>query len=177
MFERFKDSNKFSFNKDNITRFTPNNPCDGFFFYKGILTYVELKSTHGNITFNQPIEVQEKGKAKPMIKTSQVLDLLKRSKYKDVVCGLIIRFENIDKKTEISNPYIGFVEINDFVKWTKKCNKKSMNVNEFKQISLKIEYKQPKVSYIYNLEKMLETIKKANDIKVLRMLNKNIDNK
>lgn len=158
LFERFIDSNKFN-GDSGITRFTPENPCDGFLFDKGIITYVELKTAQtGSISFNQPPYFQEKGKAKPSIKAHQVKSLVERSKYEGVKAGLLVEFSDRQTKTKLIEGGCFFIDIETFVTWTEYCGKKSMNVEDARYFGTVVEYKQLKVNRRYDIAGMLERI-------------------
>jgi len=148
---RLVDSNKFGNNKG--TRFTPKNPCDFIMYSYPNVYYLELKSTLvNNISFNQPVTVQEKDKPKPDIKSEQVSALLKYSQYRGVIAGLILRFE--DKNTHDGETY--FIDINDFVNWTCKINKKSINKNDAKELGIFIDSSMLKVNKNYNMGKFIK---------------------
>lgn len=155
LFERFKDSNKFSFNQGGATRFTPENPCDCFLYDGELLVYAELKATYSSLSFNQPVMVQEKGKAKPAIKSHQVKELVARSAYNHVMCGLIIEHE--DTKTGTKRAF--FIEINKFVRWTEQCGKKSINIKDMVQIGIPINAVTRRGRNVYDMKELMDRLK------------------
>lgn len=159
LFERFIDSNKFN-GDSGITRFTPENPCDGFLFDKGHLIYCELKTAQtGSISFNQPPYFQPKGKAKPSIKAHQVKSLVERSKYEGVKAGLLVEFSDRQTKTKLIEGGCFFIDIEAFVTWTEYCGKKSMNVDDARYIGTEVSAKKLKVNSRYDIAGLLERIK------------------
>ena len=160
LIERYKDSNKFGYSDQ--TRFAPENPCDFHIFDGNTLYYVELKSTtSSSMSFNQPPDVQEKGRTKPMIKAHQIKALLERSAYDNVVCGLIVDYADRQTKTEFIPGGTYFIEINTWYEWAKSCENKSMNLQDTQRIGVNIEREKLKTNYRYNIKKLLEEIEKG----------------
>lgn len=115
------NDNASSWSGGNNTRFTSTNECDYIFFNSVTqkLFFLELKTTKSSITFwNERFE-----KGNFQIKKNQILGLEKFSKYKNVYCGFIFNFRNKENHTY-------YVEINDFNKYIKSINKKSINEND-----------------------------------------------
>lgn len=159
LFERFIDSNKFN-GDSGITRFTPENPCDGLLFDKGHLIYVELKTAQtGSISFNQPPYFQPKDKPKPSIKAHQVKSLVERSKYEGVNAGLLVEFSDRQTKTKLIEGGCFYIDIETFVTWTEYCGKKSMNVDDARYIGTPVDSVKLKVNSRYDIRGMLERIK------------------
>ena len=155
LFERFPDSNKFGQSGGNGIRFTLNSPCDCLVFDGYKLSYLELKHTENtSISFNQP--PYEKTKQTVMIKPHQVKSLMERSKYHNVVCGLVLDFADRQTKTSIIEGGTYFIEINKFVEWCNTVDKKSINQDDCKMIGTKINRIKKKVNYIYDIKGLIE---------------------
>lgn len=159
LFERFKDNGKFGFSEQ--TRFSSENPCDCFMFDGNTLYYMELKSTIGSsISFNQPVEIQPKGKPKPSIKSHQVKSLLERANYNNVYCGLLLDFDDrTNKKGEVIEGGTYYIDIQTFVGWTRSVDKKSINKTDAEFIGIKVDKVKKKVNYTYDIRKLLDDIK------------------
>lgn len=159
LFERYIDSNKFGFQDGGAHRFTPENPCDCHMYNGNSLFYMELKSTVGTgISFNNPVLIQPKGKAKPSIKTNQIKNLVERSKYKNTYCGLLLDYANRELKsgTKFGGTY--YIDVNDFVNWTKSVDKKSINKDEASAIGVEVNRHIKKVNYNYDVRELLNKI-------------------
>lgn len=155
LFERYKDNGKFGFS--NETRFSSQNPCDGHIYDGDLLLYIEMKSTiNSSVSF--PLPYNDK-KQKKMIKTHQILSLLDRSQYKNVVCGLLIDYADRKTKTKEIIGSCWFIEINKFVEWTKTCNKSSINADDCLQIGIQVHKQKKKVNYTYNMNELLQIVK------------------
>lgn len=158
LFERFPDSNKFGQGGNEKTRFTMNSPCDCFIFDTCKLYYIELKHTKNiGISFNQP--PTEKQGNMPMIKPHQVKSLLERSKYHNVVCGLVLDFADRETKKTTIEGGTYFVEINIFVDWCNAVAKKSINQEDCEMIGIKIKRTKKRTNYEYDIEQLLNDIK------------------
>lgn len=85
-----------------------------------------------------------------VIHKHQIDNLLKFSKYKNVISGFLLDFR-LSGKTY-------FLEINDFLKLIKSIDKKSFNEKDLLQFCnpIEIEKKKLKVNYRYNIQKFLE---------------------
>lgn len=155
--ERFIDGNKFGGGESEIVRFTPDSPCDGFIFSKGHLIYLELKTAQtGSISFNKPLDVQPKGKAKPSIKSHQVKSLLERREYDGILAGLLIEFSDRQTKTKIVKGGCYYIAIEDFCLWAKSCDKKSINVSDAMKIGIPITAKLLKTNKRYDIQELLD---------------------
>lgn len=159
LFERFKDNGKFGFSQQ--TRFSSENPCDCFIHDGCYLYYIELKSTIGSsMSFNQPVEIQPKGKAKPSIKSHQINSLLERSQYHNVYCGLLLDFDDrTNSKGEVLEGGTYYIDIHTFVGWTRSIKKKSINQVDAQLIGIQVDRKKLKTNYRYDIKKLLEDIK------------------
>lgn len=157
LFERFPDSNKFGQGGSSQIRFTLNSPCDCFIFDGDYLYYVELKHTDNTgISFNQP--PYEKTKQTVMIKPHQVQSLMDRSKYSNVICGLVLDFADRETKTQHIEGGTYFIDIETFVGWATTIGKKSINQEDATMIGIKVDRKLKKVNYEYDIKKMLGDI-------------------
>ena len=157
LYERFKDNGKFGFSEH--TRFSSDNPCDCFVFDSSTLYYIELKSTIGtSISFNQPCT--EKGDSSKMIKSHQVNSLLERSQYPNVYGLLILDYaDRITKSGKVIEGGTYAIKIQDFVTWANFVDKKSINIDDCKQIGVQVPRKRKKVNYTYDIKSMLDMIK------------------
>ena len=159
MWEKYLDNGKFGFNENTVTRFSSENPCDGHFFHKGVLIYAELKTaTTGAISYNQPPDIQPKGKPKPSIKAHQVKNLMARAQYPGVKAGLMVEFSDRETKTKVIKGGTFFIDIETFNLWTQYCGKKSMNVDDARYIGTEVESVKLKVNARYDIRGMLERI-------------------
>lgn len=155
LFERFIDSNKFGNN--NASRFTPQNPCDGFMF-SGNLIYVELKSTTtGSLSYNVPPNLKVKGK-QFAIKPHQVQALMERSEYDGVYCGLIIDFSDRQTKTKFIQGGTYYIDINDFFIYALESGKGSINLEDAKKIGIEIPRKKKVTNYTYDIQSLIKRI-------------------
>lgn len=161
LFERFQDSNKFNQGGTQGIRFTLESPCDCFVHDGCCLYYMELKTTIGtSMSFNQPIEVQPKGKPKPSIKSHQIKSLLERSQYPNVYCGLLLDFDDrVNSKGETLEGGTYYIDIHTFVGWTRSVTKKSINQTDAQIIGIQVDRKKLKTNYKYDIRKLLEDIK------------------
>lgn len=156
LYERFVDSNKFGNN--GVSRFTPENPCDGFIFHNNKLIYIELKSTTtGSLSYNVPPNIKIKGKQFD-IKPHQIQSLLERAEYSNVHCGLIVDFADRQTKTKIIKGGTYYIGVNDFFNYTFESGKHSLNIDDAKSIGIEIPRSLKKVNYTYNIEDFLKKI-------------------
>lgn len=149
--KRFND-NAASFGGSVNTRFSSTNECDYELFdpESRTLYFLELKSSLGSLTFWR----DDFDKGTFQIKKNQILGLQKFNKYENVVCGLIVNFRN----TESNDTF--FIYIDDFVNYTKELNKKSININDVKQMNpINIECIKKRTNYSYNIEDLIEKTK------------------
>jgi len=155
LFERFQDSRKYGGEQEGI-RFTPESPCDGFIYYKGNLIYIELKTAAtGAISFNQPPDIQPKGKAKPSIKSHQVKALLERCKYDGVSSFLLVEFSDRKTKAKVIKGGCYLIDINTFYDWAVECGKKSMNVDDTNMLGCEVKTETKRVNTFYDIEDVL----------------------
>ena len=163
LFERYKDNGKFGYSGDGNTRFSSENPCDGHLFHKGLLVYLELKSTvNGSISFNKNPLIQEKGKPKPSIKTNQIKCLMDRSKHDGVMAGLMVNYYDRETKTGIVFGGTFFIEINKWLAWAEQSGKKSMNLSDARSIGIGIESRTMIKNKRYDMAGMITKIKRED---------------
>lgn len=146
------NDNAASFGDGTNTRFASTNECDYILFHSKykILYCLELKSTLSSLTY-----WREDFKGKSFnIKKNQILGLEKFSKYDSTVCGLLINF----RSTENNNTY--FIHINDFLKYTKYLDKKSIGEKDvLKMNPIMINSAKKRTRYTYDLEKFFKETK------------------
>ena len=129
-FYRLKDGTSSWGNQEN-TRFQAKNDFDCFIFNSSRLYGIELKSV--------------KGKSLPFtnIKSNQIKGLLKIDSYPCAYGYIIINFREVEQTYAIG--------IEALVK-KMEGSKKSINVNECKEIGTLIPQRKLKVNYRYDLE-------------------------
>jgi penicillin-binding protein-related factor A (putative recombinase) len=152
LWERYKDNGKFGFGDK--TRFSSHNPADGHIYWKGTLFYIELKSSKSS---SVSFELSDTGK-KPSIKYYQIKSLLERVAYDGVYCGFIIWFLDRETKTRTIEGGTYYIDVNDFVAWAEKCGKKSINIDDAKEIGIPVPFKKLKVNYRYDIEELVKRI-------------------
>lgn len=127
-FKRLND-NASSFAGGSGTRFTSTNECDYLMMDDETRTLcaIELKSTQSSLTYwHEKFEVDGQ-KYSAQIKKNQILGLLKWSKH-NMKCGIIMNFRKHNNRTF-------FIEINDFVRYTDKLQKKSIGFEDVMKMS------------------------------------------
>lgn len=145
------NDNAASWSGGNASRFASKNECD-FIFYEmneRIFMGLELKSTKNSLTFwREDFEI--KGvKQSFNIKKNQILGLSRWSEYNGTICGLVINFREFNNKTF-------FIEIKDFLKYTDKLNKKSINIDDvLKMDHIEIKSQLKRTKYKYDIEKFI----------------------
>lgn len=158
--KRFND-NAASFGGSKNTRFSSTNECDYELFDPSSRTlyFLELKTSLGSLSFwrDDFEKYDENGKKEKQtfqIKKNQILGLEKFNEYENVVCGLIINFRN----TESNDTF--FIYINEFVKYTNKLNKKSININDVMLMNpIKIDSIKKIKNYTYGIDKLIDETK------------------
>lgn len=103
------------------------------------LFLVELKST--------------KGKSLPFsnIRTSQIEDLSKANKFKNIVAGFFIEFNEIDRAF--------FIKIEDFISFQKTSSGKSIPIKELEKLGVEVETTKLRVNNRFNVKKMIGDVK------------------
>lgn len=122
-----------------MTRFQAKNICDCLMFDGSWLFLVELKST--------------KGKSLPFsnIRTSQIEDLSKANKFKNIVAGFFIEFNEIDRAF--------FIKIEDFISFQKTSSRKSIPIKELEKLGVEVETTKLRVNNRFNVKKMIGDVK------------------
>lgn len=141
---RLKDAAS-SFGQDSSqTRFSLTNPFD-FFMYKYPHLYaIENKST---ATRSLSFATDKKIKGKN-IKFDQINEL-KAAADKGLIAGFLFNFR------EVNETY--FIFIDDFIKFTKTYDKKSINVEDVKEFNgFLVPQKLKKVKYSYDINALIE---------------------
>lgn len=115
-FYRFKDGT--SSWDGGKARFQVKNIADCELFYNGKLFILELKST--------------KGKSLPYknIRQSQIDELSRASEYKDIICGFVIDF------SELNECY--FIKISQFNEYKNKASRNSLPIDYLRENAVKI---------------------------------------
>lgn len=133
------------------TRFASKNECDFIMFNDKTGTFygLELKSTGQNgFTFWR--EDFEKSKTNILIKKHQILGLQKWSKHKGQF-GLILNFRKNNNRTF-------FVPINNFLEYTNKLIKKSVNLEDVLCMDpIEISNKKIRTNYRYDMDEFFNT--------------------
>lgn len=137
-FYRFKDGTS-SWGGNEMTRFQAKNISDCLMFDGSRLFLVELKST--------------KGKSLPFsnIRTSQIEDLSKANKFKNIVAGFFIEFNEIDRAF--------FIKIEDFISFQKTSSRKSIPIEELEKSGTEVETTKLRVNNRFNVKKMIGDVK------------------
>lgn len=151
---RLNDSAQ-SFQKSNLARFTPKNPCDFIAFDTSnrILYAIECKSTkYKSIAFE---DVESSVEQNKMIHAHQIDSLIKFGKYDSVVGCFIFNFR--DEKNNMERTY--YQDIDNFLKMIKSINKKSFNeIDLITGGAVKINGVKKRVHYIWNLKELFEKL-------------------
>lgn len=150
-----------SFTQTDSLRFSLQNPYDCYaYFFPNLFTW-ELKSTEQtSMTFWREDFVDKTKKQTFMVKKNQVQGLLKSSKYRGIISGLILNFRKEN--------HTYFLHINDFIKMTTNLEKKSFNEQDVIQNNgYIIESLLKKVNYKYNIQKLIADMQlKYNQIEI-----------
>lgn len=135
------------------TRFASDNECDYILFDGKRRNFfaLELKSTiHKSLTYWREDFEDKSKKQHFMIRKCQIKGLQKWNEYENTICGLIINFSQINNDTF-------FVDIGNFLNYTKDFDKKSINYSDVLAMNpIKIESEKLRTNYKYNVEKFLE---------------------
>lgn len=139
---RLKDP-AHGFGKSGTTRFALHNQCDIFLYRYPIFIAIELKSTKGtSISFS--LEDNDH-----MIKGCQIKGLSECSKYKGITSGLLLNFRKSEKTY--------WIKIEDFIKFTEKTEKKSINEKDIKENKgIEINGKKKRIRYKWEIEQIVE---------------------
>lgn len=127
-------------NADNL-RFSLRNPFDNIMYRYPILMAVELKSSM-NTGFS--FWRSDFNNTKCMLKREQIEGLLRARKYYGIIAGFVLNFRRT------GNTF--FVLIDDFIEYTDKLNKKSINESDVRRAGgYVIGCKKLKVNYRYDI--------------------------
>lgn len=149
------NDNTSAWSGGNNTRFSADNECDFILFDTNNRNFIalELKTTKENsLTFWRE-DFETKGKKQSyVIRKCQILGLEKWANYKNTICGFIINFRNNNNDTY-------FVNIKDFLAYTKTLDKKSINQNDILTMNpVKVENKLMRTNYKYNVDTLLREL-------------------
>jgi recombination protein U len=133
---RLRD-NAASFYQTNQLRFTSSNMCDYIIFNGEQLLCLEVKSHKG---VSLPLSA---------IRENQLEQLLEASKYKNIISGFLVHFEDIEKAYFINVEYVDM--------FVKSETRKSMPLNYFESVGIEIDLEKKKVNFIYDINKIFLT--------------------
>lgn len=134
-FYRFRDGTS-SWDNGSNTRFQAFNIADCELFYNNKLFILELKTT--------------KGKSLPYknIRKSQIEELTKASMYKNIICGLVIDF------SELNECY--FIKINQFNEFINTSERASIPIDYLRNNAVKVGVRLLRTNKRYNVSDILE---------------------
>ena len=125
-----------SWNKnDNNVRFQKSNECDFIIFDGNKLLMLEAKC--------------HKGKSLPIncIRKNQIIGLCDKSVYKNVVCGLLVLFSDLEEAY--------FINIQDFIKFQRTFNRKSIPIKWCKENCINVKINKKKTNYDISIQDIL----------------------
>ena len=136
-----------SFGPNMNIRFSSKSPCDCFLFDGGSFYTLELKSVG-----TKSISFERNKSDNGIIHIHQIDNLVRFSKYRNIVSGFILDFRLSDKTY--------FLSIGDFVQMENFLNKKSFNEEDINEWCdpIEIDKKKLKVNYRYDVDKLLQDI-------------------
>lgn len=150
---RLNDSPQ-AFKQSNLTRFTPQTPCDYIAFdtISRTLYCWELKSTKSkSISFDDINSDKEQGK---MIHKHQILSLKNFAEFSNVKAGFLFNFR--DEKNNMERTY--YQDIIDFINMINKINKKSFNeIDLILNNAIKILGEKKRVNYVWDINGFLKS--------------------
>lgn len=130
---------------ENTARFTLTNPYDCLIFYKSNLFCLELKST---ISTSLSFWKEDSDKS-ANIKKCQIEGLTDASKHDNIVSGFILNFRNTE--------HTYFLDIKDFIKFTNKTSKKSINEKDIiEHNGIIIAQHKKRTRYTYQMRNWLD---------------------
>lgn len=149
---RIKDTDS-SYNHTATSKYTNENLCDYFMFYEGIFYALELKTTcYPSISFET-----ENNNSRKMIGLHQIKGLTKLVPYQGIIAGFVFNFRNEEKEEEETF----FMRIEDFNRFTKESEKKSINKGDIVIYGgIPIESRKKRKNFTYNIDQMIEDIRK-----------------
>jgi recombination protein U len=120
---------------DSLVRFQKSNECDFIIFNGEKLLLLEAKV--------------HKGKSIPLtcIRESQIKGLTEKSIYKNVICGLLILFDDLEEAY--------FLNIHDFARFERLSERKSIPVSYCQETGLRVPLKKKKINYDIELNDIL----------------------
>jgi recombination protein U len=135
--ERFKDSGT-SFGTNANIRFTSSNPSDFILFDGFTMLYLEAKN--------------HKGKSLPIgcIRETQYEQMMERSMYKNVVCGFLINFEDLD--------IAYFLNVKDYDEFLKLNDRKSISIDYLKEKGIEVFKTRKRTNAEYNISNLFFNI-------------------
>ena len=133
-----------SFGSNNNLRFSAKSPCDCFIFNGDILYALELKSVG-----TKSISFERNKNDKGVIHKHQIDNLVKFSKFKNIISGFLLDFR-LSEKTY-------FIMIEDFIYMIENLNKKSFNESDLFEWCnpIKIIKRKMKVNWKYDIQQFL----------------------
>ena len=136
-----------SFGSSMNIRFSSKSPCDCFLYDGDFLYTLELKSVG-----TKSISFERNKSDNGVIHIHQIDNLIKFSKYKNVIAGFILDFR-LSEKTY-------FLSIGDFEQLSRFVAKKSFNEEDIYEWCdpIEINKKKLKVNYRYDVNKLLYDI-------------------
>lgn len=137
---RFRDSASTYYGGNNFLRFSITNIADCLLFNGNKLVLCELKAHKGS---SIPLDCIIGKKSK----LQQIDDLYNASQFNNVLCYLIVFFE--DKELCYALP------IDKFKTFIKNSDRKSIPISYFEENAIKIETIKLRTNYRYNLEFIL----------------------
>ncbi len=136
-FYRFKDGTA-SWDKGSLTRFQQKNICDCMLFDGSRLYLFELKSIKGkSIPFSN-------------IRENQLKELSKAQKFKNIIAGIVIEFNELDRAF--------FMCISDITDFMRIGSRKSIPIEYCVEKGIEIEITKKRVNDSFNVRKLLNEI-------------------
>lgn len=136
-FYRFKDGSSAWGGNDKV-RFQSSNICDCELFDGNRLYLLELKST--------------KGKSLPFtnIRENQIKELSRASTYKNIIAGIVIEFNELDRAF--------FIDIRNVIEFTKTSDRKSIPLDYLEIEGIEIEVTKKRTNCSFNIRKLLSEV-------------------
>lgn len=144
-----------SFTQREDTKFSKKNPYDfeAFDSLHRIQYCLELKSVSQKYVSYHTCESDAKEKKSANIQWHQIEGLTKASEYDNVISGFLLNFRLDDGKQ-----LLYFLNINDFNKFRKTTNKRSLNIMDISlNGGIKIDGERLKINYRWNLDEFLKS--------------------
>lgn len=152
---RIKDTD-LSFNGNSVSSYTPKNPCDFYLFGnvkegRGNLIGIECKSTK-----YKSVSIQREKDQKAMITLDQINSLVNMAYHEAIYAGFLINFRD-DDNFSFDDTY--FIHIEDFSRFFKETDKKSINKLDLIQYdAIRVESIKKRKYYTYNVASMIRDI-------------------